>query len=601
MESGAVAGWRLVGLLMLAACVAMAPAPSLAGGGFAAEGVPRYGADFTHFDYANPDAPKGCTVRLSSIGSFDSLNPFIIKGRANLGVYSLVYETLMEASADEIEVVYPRLAESMTMAPDDRAVTFVIDGRARWHDGTPVTSADIAFTVSAQTEFGRPFWRALFGSVTLHIVDARTVTFDLPADKPRQAALALAELQIVPAADFADRSFGETSLHLPLGSGPYRVAGIIPGRSITFERVQDYWGKDLPSLRGRYNFDRIVHEYFLNPQAQFEAFLKGLIDIHVEGDAQRWVTGYDVQPVRDGRIRRIEQRNWYTVGMNGFFFNLRQERFADRRVREALNLLFDFAWVNDNIFHGLYRRTASYFENSPLAAHEAPTPEEVALMRASGADLPPEAYTQPFRLPEPDGSGNDRAAMARALKLLEEAGYRLEGTQLLDRSGKPFDFVVLAQTRSQERVLGNYFRALERIGIHARLDVPDPTVLQARTTKGDFDILYRFIIPPTRPGVEQRRNWGSSDPGRSGSNVIGLADPAVDYVIDRLIEAPTTEEAAVAARVLDRLLQWGIYAIPGYYATHRQVAYWDRFAWPETLPAYDWGMDYWWCKEAAKP
>jgi microcin C transport system substrate-binding protein len=578
-----------------------------AGGGFAVYGTPKYPPGFSHFDYVNPNAPKGCTWREAPAvrsNGFDSLNPFILRGRYDMGAYHYLYDTLMQESADEIDAVYPRLARSMTMSDDGRAVTFVLDPRASWHDGRPVTTADVTHTIGLLSAHGRPSFRAVWKQVTATAADELTIRFDLPEEHPRRIAVEISQLRVLPKHYWETREFDRTSFEPPLGSGPYRIADVKPGRAVTYERVPDYWGRDLPALRGRYNFDRIVSEYYFNETAQFEAFLKGHLDVHVETDPRRWQTGYDVPAVADGRIRKADLRNWFVIGMNGFFFNLRQPRFADVRVRKALDLLFDFEWVQRNIFHESYSRTASYFENSRFAAHDAPTVEEIALMRRHERLFPTEAYERAWRPTTSDGSGFDRNKTRDALALLKEAGWELHDGRMVEvSSGKLMSFVVTAQTRNQEKLLSRYFEQLRRLGIRAELKIVDGATYEHQLATGEFDIIYRFIIPPQWPGREQRRAWSSYDATRStpnGRSVTGLADSDIDALAERVIAAKTLDELTVAARVLDRALQWGYFAIPGYFDSHRRVAHWSHLVRPAEPPKYSWGTDYWWCSEAAK-
>jgi microcin C transport system substrate-binding protein len=533
---------------------------------------------------------------------FDSLNPFIVKGRADMGVYHYVVETLMQESGDEIGVVYPRLAQSMTMSDDEKAVTFVLDPRARWHDGRPVTTDDIIYTIKLLSEHGRPGFRPVWKRVAPVVIDARTIRFDIADELPRLTALEISQLRVFPKHFWETREFDRTTFEPPLGSGPYRVAAVMPSRSVTYERVAGYWGRDLPALRGRYNFDRVVYEYYFNETTEFEAFLKGHLDVHIETDPRRWQTGYNAPAVNDGRIRKTDLRNWFTIGMNGFFYNLRQPRFADIRIRKALEMLFDFEWVQRNIFHESYTRTGSYFENSDFAAHDAPGAEEIALMRQHPRLFPPEAYERAWQPTVSDGSGFDRNKTREALALLKEAGFELRDSRMVSvTTGEQLSFVVTAQTRNQEKMLSRYFEQLRRLGIRAEMKFVDGATYEHARRTGEFDIIYQFTIQPQWPGLEQRRGWASHDATRAtpeGSSIIGLADPDIDAVIERVIAAKTLPELTLAARVLDRALQWGHYVIPGYFDSHRRVAHWSHLMRPENPPKYGWGMDFWWCRDA---
>jgi microcin C transport system substrate-binding protein len=593
---------RFAASILLSAALVSTPVQA---GGFAVYGTPKYPPGFTHFDYVNPDAPKGCVWRESpSVRSngFDSLNPFILRGRYDIGVYHYVYDTLMQESADEEGVVYPRLARSMTMSADDRSVTFVLDPRGRWHDGRPVTTADIVFTIDTLKAKARPNFAIVLKRAKHTVIDAHTIRFDIEDDKPRRSAIELSQLRVLPKHYWDTREFDRTSFEPPLGSGPYRVVHVNAGRSVTYERVADYWGRDLPAMRGRHNFERIVSDYYFNETAQFEAFLKGHLDVYYDTDPRHWQTAYNVPAVNGGRIKKADLRNWFTIGMNGFFFNLRQSRFADVRVRKALEMLFDFEWVQRNIFHESFSRTASYFENSRFAAHDAPTADEIALMRQHPKLFPPEAYERAWTPTVSDGSGFDRNKAREALALLKAAGWELRDARMVDAKGEQMAFVVTAQTRNQEKMLGRYFEQLRRLGIRAELKVVDGATYEHARRTGEFDIVYQFIIPPQWPGLEQRRAWASHDATRvtpDGSSTIGIADRDIDALIERVIAADTLPGLTIAARVLDRALQWGVYAIPGYFDSHRRVAHWAHLMRPDNAPKYGWGMDYWWCRDAA--
>ena len=364
--------------------------------------------------------------------------------------------------------------------------------------------------------------------------------------------------------------------------------------------MKDYWGRDLPTMRGAYNFDRTESEYFFNTTTQFEAFLRGDIDVHVETDSRRWKTGYDVPQVNDGSIIRLDQPNWFTIGMNGYFFNLRQPRFREVRVRKALELLFDFEWVSRNIFHESYSRTGSFFQNSRFAATEPPAADEIALMRRHATAFPPQAFEKPWRPTKADGSGFDRDNAREAMKLLSEAGWELRNGRLTNTtSGETLAFVSTASIQSHEKLLGPYIQNLRRMGIEAQLQILDNATHEHKMRQGEFDLGYRFIIQPEWPGTEQRRSWSSKDPSRDlPRNMSGLADPDIDALVELVIGAKTLEDLTTRARVLDRALQWGYYVIPGYYDSHRRVAYWNRIERPAIAPKYGYGLDYWWCRAA---
>lgn len=568
----------------------------------AAHGQPALPPGFAHFPHVRPDAPKGCTIRMAQPGTFDTLNPFTLRGRFVMGVWTWVHDPLLISSPDESLVSYAHLAERVEIDEAARRVRFTLRETARWQDGRPVTAEDVAFTVATLARHGRPFHRSLLERADPRIEGPRSISLSLPPGDARRGALRLGEVQILPRHAWEGRDFGALTMELPLGSGPYRVTGVEPGRRVVFERNRDWWARDLPTGRGRHNFDRIETTWYRDRTAAFEGLMAGREDWMLEPDARRWAVGYDLPPVRKGRIRRVEQPHWFITGMNGFAFNLRRARFADPRVREALALLLDFEWANAALFHGAFRRTGSFFENSELAATAAPDAAERALMEQFPGLFPPEAFERPWTPPRSDGSGRDRAALERALALLDAAGWapREDDGRLVNRaSGEPFALSVLAQSNSQQALVGVWFRALRRIGIAPRFEIVDAATFAARTRAHDFDLVFRFTIPPEWPGAEQRNLWSSEAAARPGSsNLNGIADPALDALLDRLVAAPDRGALVTTARVLDRALQWRWLVVPAHYDPVRRIAVADRFAWPERRPRHAYGDDAWWCREA---
>lgn len=570
----------------------------------AVTGSPRYAAGFKHFAYVNPNAPKGCTWRRSpDQTSFTTLNPFTIMGRPAIPIHRYLYASLLAASADEVLSAYSWAADGVRFGPGDAWVEFRIRETARWHDGRPIRAADVAFTARILGKHGRPFYRYLMPRLRVEIVSARVVRVILPARRARQAALRFGTMPILPAHWWRDRTFKSLLLEPPLGSGAYRVAAVEPGRRLVLERVKKHWARDLPVSRGANNFDRLEYTYVRDTTARFEMFLRGTIDHFVDRSAGHWIRGYDVPAVKDGRIRKIEQRNWFPVGANGFFFNLRRTQFADRRVREALTLMFDFEWANRVLFHGAYERTWSYFKNTRLAALGPPSAAEREILSAYRSELPPEALVRAFRPPVSDGSGRDRKALNRALKLLSAAGWRLRGGVMRNaRTGQPLRFVVLARSPRQQKVLGHWFKALERLGIQARLKVVDSSLYAKKLRERDFDVTQRFSIPSRWPGNNQKIAWRSDGGGRGREdNRIGLKSPLVDMLVDKLAATDDYKEVLLYGRLLDRTLQWKLLAVPGFLAPSRRVAHWNKFGRPPEQPKYGFGFDYWWCKAAETP
>ncbi|MBX3502301.1 MAG: ABC transporter substrate-binding protein [Alphaproteobacteria bacterium] len=593
-------------LIIILTLLAVAVSPARAEGeepahGLNATGGPlRYGPDFEAFAYANPLAPQGGTLRQSMMGTFDTLNTYVIRGRPVVAVHTNVHASLLKPSQDEPLTGYAWLAKSVRMGAGERWVEFALREDATFHDGQPITTEDLLFTAEALRQHGRPFYRSVLARVRLEALGSHRLRVHLPSFRPRQLALEYASLPVLPRHWWQGRAFGSTTLEPPLGSGPYRVATVEAGRRIVLERVRMTWSDDLPAMRGAYNFDRHEIVWIRDRTAQFEAFLAGDVDIYADANPRHWATAYDVEPVRDGRIRRLAQRNWFGTGMSGFMFNLRSPLFADRRVREALSLMYDFEWANRVLFHGGYERSYSYFQNTKLAAGGLPSEPE----RAALASLPPQIAAlmprgEAAMPPVSDGSGHDRRHLERAFALLQAAGWRLvDGRLRHQASGRAFDFAVMAQTQSQALQLGHWFRALRRLGIEGRLEVVDSSVYNERLRQRRFDMTQRFTIPSQWPGSEQQVAWHSTGgPNGSGDNLLGLNDPLVDALVDRLAGAQDYESIAIWGRLLDRALRAHVLGVPGHQEAARKLAIWDKFAWPDRAPGLGYGLEYWWRRD----
>ena len=566
---------------------------------------PLYGQGFEHFPWVNPNAPKGCRMTEAARGSFDSLNTWIVKGRSPTPIHGALYDGLLVASPDEDMVSYGLIANRVEVFEEGRRVVFHIDPRAIFHDGEPIEASDVIFSAKTLRESGRPFYQLMLRDLEVSALDDKTVELRIPEGMEPTVILEFGEMPVIPEHYWRDRDFGATTLEPFLGNGPYRFARVDAGRRLILERVDDYWAKDLPVNKGRFNFDELAFEYFFDETGAFQAFLAGDIDKFVDMNAQRWETMYDTPAVREGRIKRFTVEAWWPLGMNGFFFNLREDRFSDIRVRKALALLFDFEWPNENMFHGTYRRTRSYFQNSEFAADTPPTEQEKALMEPWRSELPPEAFEMAWSPPATDGSGRDRENFLQALDLFAEAGWQYRDGKLRNEAGEVFRFRILTNSQSQEAVLMPFFNNAKRAGIDAGLEVIDNAAYEARLKERRFDIAYRFYIPPVVPGEEQLRMWGSgeADVSRQGEdNLIGLENPMVDSFARKLADARTLDEKRLYARLLDRSLQWGFYAIPSFYDPYAmgRVAYWDRFAMPEKRPKSGIGDESWWCKAAGR-
>jgi len=581
-------------LLVFAPSVAQEPIKSH---GLSAFGDLRYTADFRHFDYVNPDAPKRGTIRLPGIDSFDSLNDFILKGTQPQGI-GLLHATLMEKSGDEADSRYGYIAESVEMPADGSWIVFNLRPEARFTDGSPLTADDVVFTYDALIRDGHPSYRIVLSDVEkVEALTPHRVRFTFKKAGSRDLPLQVAGLPVLSKAYYAKVPFNRTTMKPPVGAGPYRVAKIDPGRSITYELKKNYWAKDLPVMRGRFNFQRVVVDYFRDRNVAFEAFFAGAYDFREEFTSRNWATQYDGKPpIEKGFVVRETLRDETPSGVQAFFFNTRRAKFADRRVRKALDLAFDFEWTNKTLFYGLYKRTNSMFANSELAAAQPPGPEELKLLEPLRGKVPDEVFTTPYTSPATDGSGRNRPNLRRAMKLLLEAGYRIQENRLVDADGNPFSIEFLLFEASFKRIINPYVRNLTRIGVSATIRIVDVANFQNRMRSYDFDVVVNRYVQPLTPGLEQQAYFGSKFADVPGQrNLAGVRDPAVDYLIDKTINASSRASLVSAVRSLDRVLMWNHYVVPQWYKGAHNIAYWNRFDRPKTKPRYDLGMlDTWW-------
>ncbi len=564
--------------------------------GLALHGDLKYGPGFEHFDYADPEALKGGNVRLATIGTFDSLNPFILRGRAASGLRA-VFDTLTVNAEDEPFSVYGLVAESIEVAPDNSWVIYRLRPEARFHDGKPMTAADVIFTFRTLRERGHPSYRSYYAMVEdAEALDEHTVRFNFKvADNP-ELPLIMGQLPVLPEHYWAEREFDRTTLEPPLGSGPYRIADVNPGRSITYERVADYWGKDLPVRKGRYNFDRLRYDYYRDATVALEAFRAGEYDLRQENVARQWATGYDGSALREGRIVMEEISHNQPQGMQGFAMNTRTPVFRDREVRRAMAYAFDYEWTNRVMFHDAYTRSNSYFSNSDLAAEGPPTAAEQAILDPWRDELPPEVLSEAYEPPVTSGTGHPRANLGKALAILEAAGWELrDGVLHHEETGQPLAFEILLVNPSFERVALPYVRNLKRIGVQARVRTVDTTQYIYRLDHRQFEMTVVVLPQSPSPGNEQRDYWHSESADVPGSrNIMGVQDPVVDALVDQLVRARDREELVNITRALDRVLLHGHYVVPNWHVREFRVAYWDKFGRPEVAPDYDLGFDAWW-------
>ena len=556
----------------------------------------RYGPEFEHFDYTNPDAPKGGTMRMSAIGTFDTLNPFVVKGVPAAGI-GAIFDTLTVRSEDEPESSYGLVAEKIELAPDKLSVLYTIRKEARFHDGTPMTPEDVVWTFETLRAKGLPMYRSYYGDVTkVEKEGERGVRFSFKSTENRELPVILGEMPVLSKAYWSGRDFGKTTLDPPLGSGPYTIESVDPGRSITYRRVTDYWAADLPVYKGRDNVDVIRYDYYRDGTIALEAFKAGQYDVRRENSSKSWATGYDSPALREGLIKKEQIQNQLPSGMQGLGYNLRRPLFQDPRVRQALAYAFDFEWSNKNLFYGLYARTRSYFDNSELAATGLPQGKELKILDKARGKVPDEVFTQEYDPPKYDGSGNIRDGLRAALKLLKEAGWTFKGEKLAnDETGQPFEFEILLDDPAYERIALPFAKNLERMGITARVRTVDVAQYEKRMETFDFDMAVALFPQSLSPGNEQREFFGSPVADQPGSrNVLGIKSPVIDEVIEELIRAPDRASLVAHARALDRVLQYGYYVVPQFHLGAFWVAYWDKFRRPETAPKYGLGIDTWW-------
>lgn len=565
----------------------------------AMHGTPKYPAGFAALEYANPQAPKGGRVRLAVVspGGFDSLNPWIPKGVAAAGL-GQVYDTLVEGTLDEAFSEYGLLAEKLEW-PDDRSwIVFHLRPEARFHDGKPVTAADVVYTFELLTTKAAPFWKFYYRDVKkVEALDTRRVRFTFAGSENRELALIVGQMPVMPKHWWEKRDFTAATLEPPLGSGPYRVKSVQAGRGIVYERVKDYWGRNLGLNRGRYNFDEIQYDYYRDDTVALEALKAGQYDLRVESSAKNWATAYDTPAVRQKLLRRQTFENKRPAGMQAFVLNTRREAFRDRRVREALNHAFDFEWTNRNLMYSAYKRTDNYFENSELASSGVPSGAELALLEPFRKQLPPELFSKPFRLPATDGSGNNRQNLREATRLLAAAGWEIRNGKLVNRqSGKPMAFEILLDNPLFEPHTQAFVKNLQRLGIEARIrTLPDTQQYTNRLRQFDFDMIVGSMPQSNSPGNEQANYWGSAAARTHDSrNYTGVQDPVVDALVTRLVAARTREELVTTARALDRVLQWGWYVVPHWHFGGDRIAWWDRFGVPAKIPDNGVSLDFWW-------
>ncbi len=558
-------------------------------------GEPLLKDGFDHWPYANPDAPKGGKIVLGAFGSFDTFNTFIVKGEFP-GSIGLIYNGLMTSSLDEIMSAYVQIAETAEYPADKSWIIYNLRPEARFSDGVPITAADFCFSLNTVKEHGRPLLKSFYNDVTsCEVLDDHRVKYTVATKNSMKALMVTAGFSPQPRHFWEEQGVDKTTLTPPPSSGAYEIASVDPGRSITYRRVEDYWGKDLPFAQGTANFDEIRYEYYKDETVMFEAFKAGEIDFRGESSVKRWVTEYEFDAIDRGDVLKEIFKDETPSGLGAYFFNLKRPKFQDARVREAINYLYDFESIQKTLLYGKYQRTLSYFPNSEYGAAGAPTPEEVAILKPFEGQLKPEVMTEEFVLPTSDGSGRIRRNLRQALALFKEAGYELENNKLV-KDGKQLDFEIVTGSPETERLAAPFIKNLRQAGINASIRVVDPAQWRSRTEQGEFDLYAarNNFFPP--PGTELRIYFGSEVEGDGArGNKRGYSNEVVDTLIDQIVAAEDLETLQATTRALDRVLLWDYTVIPLYYDDETWVAYWNKFGRPERAPRYATGFtSTWW-------
>ncbi|WP_312396952.1 extracellular solute-binding protein [Stutzerimonas kunmingensis] len=582
--------------------------------GYAQFGTLKYPANFTHFDWVNPRAPKGGQIKLMAAGTFDTLNPYTFKGTSlssapgflQYGISELneplmVGTGIYDPSGDEPASSYGLIAESVEHSDNYSWVVFNLRKEARFHDGKPITAYDVAFSYRTLIKDGHPQYRSnLQGVKRVDILNRHRIRFVFEQPKNPLLIMRLGELPVLPQHYWKNRDFSATTFEPPLGSGPYRITHVQPGRQVVFERVRDWWGAKLPANQGKYNFNRVSVEFYRDSVVAFEAFKVGEFDFFIEHQAKNWANGYQFPAVMRGDIIRAEIPHQIPTQTQALFMNGRRAIFADNRVREALGLMFDFEWTNRALFYGAYRRSESYYPNSDFTATGKPEGGEWLLLSPYRKQLPPELFTEPFQLPKTEGRGIPRETLRHALKLLAEAGWKASDAGLLNSAGQPLRFEILLVNPRLERILQPYVENLARIGIQANLRTVDSAQYKQRLDHYDYDMILMTLAQSLSPGIEQYLYFHSSQVDvKGGRNYAGIANPIVDDLIDKLLAAQTRDEQVAAARAIDRVLLWNHYTIPNWFISNHRLAYRNRFA-HVTTPPYTLGLRAWWLKSLEK-
>ncbi|PPR45436.1 MAG: Oligopeptide-binding protein AppA [Alphaproteobacteria bacterium MarineAlpha5_Bin8] len=562
----------------------------------AMHGQPKYDKDFTNVDYVNPKAIKGGKVVFSAIGSYDTFNPFTLKGDSVSGIGNL-FETLTTSSSDEAFTEYGLLAETVEWPEDRSWVAFNLRKEAKWHDGKSITPEDVIWTFNTLMEKGHPFYKYYYGDVVEVIKESDSkVRFNFKGNTNLELPLIVGQLPVLPKHYWENINFEETTLDIPIGSGPYKIKSFDAGRSITYELDENYWGTNIPIKKGTENFGLIKYEYYKDRNIEREAFKSGDIDFFSENSSKEWATSYNIPYVDKGLIIKENIQHENPQGMQAFVFNTRKEIFKNKKVREALSYAFDFEWTNKSLFYGAYKRTNSFFENSELASSGIPRGRELEILNMYMDQLPKEIFNKEYNPPQTDGTGFIRKELQKATSLLSEAGWELiEGKLKNKYSQVDFEFEILLVSPAFERIVLPFKDNLEKLGITVNVRTIDSSQYQQRIETFDFDMIVSTFRQSLSPGNEQRNFWGSNAADTNGSrNIIGIKNAVIDLLIEKIISAKNRDELIEFTRVLDRVLLWNHYVIPQWHISSYRTLYWDIFDKPKIRPKYSLGTNTWW-------
>lgn len=563
----------------------------------------KYGPDFKHFDYANPKAPKGGALKLSFTGNFDSLNPYILKGVAAPGVTNFVFQSLMFPAYDEPQSYYPLIAQGVEISKDRKYADFIINPKARWQDGKAITADDVVFSFDTLKKEGHPVYRVMYKPIEkVEALDTYTARFHFLDTEHLELPIIAAGMPILPKHYYENVTFNKTTLVPPVGSGPYKITKVEAGRSITFERVKDYWGLNLPTQRGLYNFDTIRYDVYRDDVVALEGIKSGQFDYYEEYIARNWATAYNIPAVERGDLLKLKIPNKIPRGMQAFLFNIRRDKFQDPKVREAIGLTMDYEWMNKTLFYEAYTRSNSFFQNTEFQAPRLPEGDELKLLEAHKNELPREVFEKQFNVPKTDGSGYSRENLIKAQQLLNEAGWVLkDGVRTNEKTGEKMVIEFLMTQRTFERVISIMRKNLKRLGIESSFRYVDASQYQKRIDRRDFDVVsIWWNLGLFYPSTEQYTYWHSSQADIEGSqNLGGIKNPVVDELVQKIVRAQTLDQLIPAARALDRVLLWSHYVIPHWHLNAWRVVHWDKFGKPKLQPDYNIGIETWWMKNLA--